>query len=444
MNSNIPDGSSNNSNGFHGSSSSSQQRQALLSQLCQHVTDLIQYSNNTADIPAHYRPQNPNAKAQLLDPWHPEDLTDAAAGLAAAGIQSQAAAQVLDAIAHEVYRQLSNRHSAAGSFTVDGTVNLLGSYADLQYKDGGFKSLLRCAMLAWVGCVIPAKNMYCSSHEVTSEDYASLCCNLFCTAGCGLHIFDSVPDGFVMFTSAFRCCLMPSAAADTLHFSLSWCYCSLASLQGPVCACSMPPQVVSLHQQEYVSLHQVTSLLLTVHFCFFAGPSLRMFDAVAGWLVKRVRARHVQAPSSPQQLAAVAAVYARLQHRSVVVPELLTALDMQVVCARVIGDCMACCMACAQQPTAVGGICSGVCTHGCSTQIRVTNNHTPGDTPGASCKSPAAAELHFACVGLQGSCISSAVEQHCSTPHSCRVLLFVSEHANCMCLLLLLNFTPLL
>jgi hypothetical protein len=55
-----------------------------------------------------------------------------------------------------------------------------------------------------------------------------------------------------------------------------------------------------------------------------------MFDAVAGWLVKRVRARHVQAPSSPQQLAAVAAVYARLQHRSVVVPELLNALDMQV------------------------------------------------------------------------------------------------------------------
>jgi hypothetical protein len=55
-----------------------------------------------------------------------------------------------------------------------------------------------------------------------------------------------------------------------------------------------------------------------------------MFDAVAGWLVKRIRARHVQAPASPQQLAAVADVYARLQHRSVVVPELLNALDQQV------------------------------------------------------------------------------------------------------------------
>jgi hypothetical protein len=69
------------------------------------------------------------------------------------------------------------------------------------------------------------------------------------------------------------------------------------------------------------------------------GPSLRMFDAVAGWLVKRVRSRHVQAPSSPQQLAAVAAVYARLQHRSVVVPELLNALDMQVGCGAAAGDC---------------------------------------------------------------------------------------------------------
>jgi hypothetical protein len=118
------------------SGSSNQQRLTLFSNLCSHITRLIQYSNNTADIPATYNPQNPNAKAQLLDPWHPEDLTDAAAGLAAAGFRSQVAATLLDAIAHEVYRQLSNRHSAAGSFTVEGAVNLLGSYADLQYKDG--------------------------------------------------------------------------------------------------------------------------------------------------------------------------------------------------------------------------------------------------------------------------------------------------------------------
>jgi hypothetical protein len=38
----------------------------------------------------------------------------------------------------------------------------------------------------------------------------------------------------------------------------------------------------------------------------------------------------MQAPSSPTQLAAVADVFARLQHRRVVVPELLNALGSQV------------------------------------------------------------------------------------------------------------------
>lgn len=60
------------------------------------------------------------------------------------------------------------------------------------------------------------------------------------------------------------------------------------------------------------------------------GLSLRMFDAAAGWVVKRVRYRHMQAPASPSQLAAVAGVFAALRHRSVVVPELLNALDAQV------------------------------------------------------------------------------------------------------------------
>lgn len=87
-------------------------------------------------------------------------------------------------------------------------------------------------------------------------------------------------------------------------------WCCLTSLQ--LTSCTL--QLISTHVLRLVP----------------TGPSLRMFDAVAGWLVKRVRARHVQAPSSPQQLAAVAAAYARLQHRSVVVPELLTALDLQV------------------------------------------------------------------------------------------------------------------
>jgi len=76
-------------------------------------------------------------RAADLDPWHPEDLTDAVVGLAAAGLKTQHTAELLDAVAHEVYRQLSNRHShGTGSFTVDGVVKLLRSYADLDYKDG--------------------------------------------------------------------------------------------------------------------------------------------------------------------------------------------------------------------------------------------------------------------------------------------------------------------
>jgi hypothetical protein len=47
----------------------------------------------------------------------------------------------LDAAAHEVYRQLSNRHSTAGTFTVDGVVLLLEAYCDLDYKDGGWPEI---------------------------------------------------------------------------------------------------------------------------------------------------------------------------------------------------------------------------------------------------------------------------------------------------------------
>lgn len=54
----------------------------------------------------------------------------------------------------------------------------------------------------------------------------------------------------------------------------------------------------------------------------------------------------MQAPSSPPQLAAVAHVFARLQHRTVVVPELLNALGSQVggcwLAAGRLGLCMLC------------------------------------------------------------------------------------------------------
>lgn len=125
-------GTSNSGMANCGSSSPHAARQSLFHNLCSHTARWIQYANNTADPPDGLSRSNPS----LLDDWNPEDLVDAVAGLAAAQHKSPAAAQLLDATAHEVYRQLSNRHSTAGSFTVDGVVTLLDSYASLQYRDG--------------------------------------------------------------------------------------------------------------------------------------------------------------------------------------------------------------------------------------------------------------------------------------------------------------------
>lgn len=158
-------GSSNSSDGSRSGGSSSSQldsRARFISLLCSHITLLIQCSNNTADPAAAAAPHShhPSSSAALTEPWHPEDLTDAVTGLAAAvagsqqlgqvgpgpgpghpvtpgpGFKSQAAASLLDAVAHEVYRQLSNRHSTAGTFTAEGVVALLQAYCDLEYQDG--------------------------------------------------------------------------------------------------------------------------------------------------------------------------------------------------------------------------------------------------------------------------------------------------------------------
>eukprot|EP00879_Flechtneria_rotunda_P028676 GHRR01030884.1.p1 GENE.GHRR01030884.1~~GHRR01030884.1.p1 ORF type:complete len:371 (+),score=144.06 GHRR01030884.1:128-1114(+) len=80
-----------------------------------------------------------------------------------------------------------------------------------------------------------------------------------------------------------------------------------------------------------ISLEAVVQLLTAyADMQYMDGCAPRMFDAVAGWIVKRIRSRDPGAPHTPSHLAAVAAVFARLQHRSVVMPELLNALARQV------------------------------------------------------------------------------------------------------------------
>lgn len=152
-------------------STSLRTHQQFVSMLCNHITHLIQLSNNTADgANAAAASLNPGSSSDLTEPWHPDDLTDSITGLAAAAssapatFKSQSAACLLDASAHEVYRQLSNRHSTAGSFTVESLVALLQAYCKLDYKDGEHALLLlQLQQLYWrlLLCAVPYSK--CSS-----------------------------------------------------------------------------------------------------------------------------------------------------------------------------------------------------------------------------------------------------------------------------------------
>lgn len=55
-----------------------------------------------------------------------------------------------------------------------------------------------------------------------------------------------------------------------------------------------------------------------------------MFDVVAGFVVARIRSKHLNAVTRPEDIAAVLGAYAQQAHRSVSVPELLTAVGEQM------------------------------------------------------------------------------------------------------------------
>lgn len=69
----------------------------------------------------------------------PEELTDLAAGVSAAGVKSPATAALLDGVAATVTMQLANRHSRGGSglYTPQHLLGLLQAFAEAQYTDGG-------------------------------------------------------------------------------------------------------------------------------------------------------------------------------------------------------------------------------------------------------------------------------------------------------------------
>jgi hypothetical protein len=55
-----------------------------------------------------------------------------------------------------------------------------------------------------------------------------------------------------------------------------------------------------------------------------------MLDAVAGYVVRRIKARHTNAVTRPQDLAGLLQAFAALRHNSVAIPELLSAVGEQV------------------------------------------------------------------------------------------------------------------
>jgi hypothetical protein len=55
-----------------------------------------------------------------------------------------------------------------------------------------------------------------------------------------------------------------------------------------------------------------------------------LFDVISGFVVNRIRSKHLNAVTKPDDLAAVLAAYAQQGHKSVSVPELLTAVGEQL------------------------------------------------------------------------------------------------------------------
>ncbi|GAB4820537.1 hypothetical protein N2152v2_007583 [Parachlorella kessleri] len=79
------------------------------------------------------------------------------------------------------------------------------------------------------------------------------------------------------------------------------------------------------------SPRELVSLLISYGRLDYRSPEVSgMLDAVAGFVVRRIKARHSSAIVRPEELAALLRAFAGLQHNSVSVPELLSAVGEQV------------------------------------------------------------------------------------------------------------------
>lgn len=135
---------------------------------------------------------------QQQQPVQVEHLVDSVAGLAASGVPpAPACAALLDAVAHEACRQLSNRHSGAWhGFEPESAAALLRRYAALRYADGAHSmpmgrcgTFSRTSLLGWGGVVgvgwgecmalahrarIPL--LHSTAVATAAQGYCSCCC----------------------------------------------------------------------------------------------------------------------------------------------------------------------------------------------------------------------------------------------------------------------------
>lgn len=83
--------------------------------------------------------EGPQLSATSLSP---KVLADISTGLSHLGVASPVVGRLLDALAHHVYSQLSNKHSGNTTFTALCVVRLVQSYAELKYREAAVPRML--------------------------------------------------------------------------------------------------------------------------------------------------------------------------------------------------------------------------------------------------------------------------------------------------------------
>lgn len=169
--------------------------------------------------------------------------------------RSAAVGQLVEAVAHEVYRQISNRYSLNAGFQPPELLRVLQAYAQLQYEDS------ECA-----------------------------------TRGTGFELeFKLVGTAFYPPIALLRPC------SHYLAHAGHRCPALLALSHSPCPHLPSPYSPRPAHPAACLPAHAVTVS--------------RMLDAIAGHCVKKIRSNHDSAPRDPLHISQLLHWYIELQHK---------------------------------------------------------------------------------------------------------------------------------